>query len=130
MAGTCNSITPQLRGSTFVELSRSGRTGAPFSVRISTKSHGNGGGGLAAAATCKNEEGPSCVFVGPLETASKETLEALYRQVSSIFIVHRIYLNFSNYFNLFLFYNLYNIVLLSILMKLILSRELSAGNSG
>lgn len=35
---------------------------------------------MAAAATCKNEEGPSCVFVGPLETASKETLEALYRQ--------------------------------------------------
>ncbi|KAH9661472.1 PGR5-like A protein [Citrus sinensis] len=81
MAGTGNSITPHVIGSTFVELSRSGRTGAPFSVRISTKSHGNGGGGFAAAATmCKNEEGPSCIFVGPLETASKETLEALYRQ--------------------------------------------------
>ncbi|KAH9701300.1 PGR5-like A protein [Citrus sinensis] len=81
MAGTGNSITPHVIGSTFVELSRSGRTGAPFSVRISTKSHGNGGGGFAAAATmCQNEEGPSCIFVGPLETASKETLEALYRQ--------------------------------------------------
>ncbi|KAL9415966.1 hypothetical protein AB3S75_039206 [Citrus x aurantiifolia] len=81
MAGTGNSITPHVIGSTFVELSRGGRTGAPFSVRISTKSHGNGGGGFAAAATmCKNEEGPSCIFVGPLETASKETLEALYRQ--------------------------------------------------
>lgn len=80
MAGTCNSITPHVIGSAFVELSRNGRTGAPFSFRISTKSHGNGGGGLAAAATFKNEEGPSCIFVGPLETASKETLEALYRQ--------------------------------------------------
>lgn len=26
-------------------------------------------------------EGPSCIFVGPLESASKEVLEALYRQV-------------------------------------------------
>ncbi|KAK9734807.1 hypothetical protein RND81_04G164600 [Saponaria officinalis] len=25
-------------------------------------------------------EGPSCIFVGPIETASQETLEALYRQ--------------------------------------------------
>ncbi|KAL6957960.1 hypothetical protein U1Q18_043020 [Sarracenia purpurea var. burkii] len=25
------------------------------------------------------EEGPSCIFVGPIKTASKETLEALYR---------------------------------------------------
>lgn len=91
MAGTGNSITPHVIGSTFVELSRSGRTGAPFSVRISTKSHGNGGGGFAAAATmCQNEEGPSCIFVGPLETASKETLEALYRQVISAFIVYNI----------------------------------------
>ncbi|KAL6965055.1 hypothetical protein U1Q18_036112 [Sarracenia purpurea var. burkii] len=24
------------------------------------------------------EEGPSCIFVGPIKTASKETLEALY----------------------------------------------------
>lgn len=28
-------------------------------------------------------QGPSCIFVGPLETASKELLEALYRQVLS-----------------------------------------------
>ncbi|KAL6961143.1 hypothetical protein U1Q18_038906 [Sarracenia purpurea var. burkii] len=29
------------------------------------------------------EEGPSCIFVGPIKTASKETLEALYRQIGS-----------------------------------------------
>jgi hypothetical protein len=29
-------------------------------------------------------EGPSCIFVGPLETANKETLEALYCQVTTI----------------------------------------------
>eukprot|EP00268_Persea_americana_P029519 TRINITY_DN28569_c1_g3_i2.p1 TRINITY_DN28569_c1_g3~~TRINITY_DN28569_c1_g3_i2.p1 ORF type:complete len:143 (+),score=17.87 TRINITY_DN28569_c1_g3_i2:225-653(+) len=28
-------------------------------------------------------QGPSCIFVGPLETANKELLEALYRQVLS-----------------------------------------------
>ncbi|KAH7550024.1 hypothetical protein ACOSP7_024879 [Xanthoceras sorbifolium] len=77
MAGTCNSIPSHIFGSTAtVELSRSGsRSGAPVSVRISTKSHG----GVSAATTC-DVEGPSCIFVGPLETASKETLEALYRQ--------------------------------------------------
>ncbi|KAE8733033.1 hypothetical protein F3Y22_tig00001644pilonHSYRG00387 [Hibiscus syriacus] len=30
--------------------------------------------------TAAKEEGPSCLFVGPIETASQETLEALYRQ--------------------------------------------------
>ncbi|KAL6981644.1 hypothetical protein U1Q18_023270, partial [Sarracenia purpurea var. burkii] len=29
------------------------------------------------------EEGPSCIFVGPIKTASKETLAALYRQIGS-----------------------------------------------
>ncbi|KAJ4725796.1 PGR5-like protein 1B chloroplastic [Melia azedarach] len=78
MAATCNSITPHVIGSTIVELSRNGRNGAPFSLRISTKSHGDGG--VATTFQCNNEEGPSCIYVGPLETASKETLEALYRQ--------------------------------------------------
>lgn len=35
---------------------------------------------FAGAATA-TAEGPSCIYVGPIETASKETLEALYRQV-------------------------------------------------
>jgi len=32
---------------------------------------------VAAAAA----EGPSCLYVGPIETASQEKMEALYRQV-------------------------------------------------
>ncbi|XP_044505989.1 PGR5-like protein 1B, chloroplastic [Mangifera indica] len=76
MASTCNSIAPRVIGSTVIELARNGRTGAPFSVRISTKSHG----ATAASATTCSKEGPSCIYVGPIETASKETLEALYRQ--------------------------------------------------
>ncbi|XP_044483052.1 PGR5-like protein 1B, chloroplastic [Mangifera indica] len=77
MAGTCNSLSPHVIGNTVIELSRNGRTGAAFSVRISTKSHGVT---TASTATCNKKEGPSCIYVGPIETASKETLEALYRQ--------------------------------------------------
>lgn len=29
-------------------------------------------------------EGPSCLFVGPIETASQEKLEALYQQVHGL----------------------------------------------
>ncbi|XP_057955507.1 PGR5-like protein 1B, chloroplastic isoform X2 [Malania oleifera] len=82
MAGTSTSISSHVIGSGIVEISRPSRTGAPFCVRISTKSNG--------VPTCKGRdplsdfalaaEGPSCIFVGPLETASKETLEALYCQ--------------------------------------------------
>lgn len=75
-AGTSTAVTPHVMGSTVIELSRNNRTGAPFSVRISTRSNGvftrDERGPLA--------QGPSCIFVGPIETASKETLEALYRQ--------------------------------------------------
>ncbi|GAV78275.1 hypothetical protein CFOL_v3_21743 [Cephalotus follicularis] len=74
MAGACKSITRHVIGSSIVELSRPHKTGAPsFSVRISAKSSGG-------VSTCKEGEGPSCIFVGPIETASKETLEALYCQ--------------------------------------------------
>ncbi|XP_021716128.1 PGR5-like protein 1B, chloroplastic [Chenopodium quinoa] len=41
------------------------------------------GGGLSTCAAFQTpviSEGPSCIFVGPVETASQETLEALYRQ--------------------------------------------------
>ncbi|GFP82322.1 pgr5-like protein 1b chloroplastic [Phtheirospermum japonicum] len=73
MAGTCSPVTPHVIGS-----SRTGaRTGALFSVRISSRSH------AAAAAAHDGRhlvEGPSCIFVGPVETANQETLEALYRQ--------------------------------------------------
>uniref|UniRef100_A0A803KRW5 Uncharacterized protein n=1 Tax=Chenopodium quinoa TaxID=63459 RepID=A0A803KRW5_CHEQI len=42
------------------------------------------GGGLSTCAAFQTpviSEGPSCIFVGPVETASQETLEALYRQL-------------------------------------------------
>ncbi|KAF8402928.1 hypothetical protein HHK36_011021 [Tetracentron sinense] len=88
MAGTCTFFYPHVTGSAIVELSRINsiaslinRTGSPFSLRISTKSSGifacsarNSRSKLALA------EGPSCLFVGPIDSASKETLEALYCQ--------------------------------------------------
>ncbi|KAG6415484.1 hypothetical protein SASPL_122895 [Salvia splendens] len=73
MAGTCSPVIPHVIGSTVVELSRTGsRTRAPLSVRISSRSY--------AVPTTAAYEGPSCIFVGPVETASQETLEALYCQ--------------------------------------------------
>ncbi|KAJ7947636.1 PGR5-like protein 1B chloroplastic [Quillaja saponaria] len=74
MAGTSTSFTPNLIGSSSVELTKANRTGDPFSVRISTRSNG-------ISTTCDDRaEGPYCIYVGPIETASKETLEALYLQ--------------------------------------------------
>ncbi|XP_022732539.1 PGR5-like protein 1B, chloroplastic isoform X1 [Durio zibethinus] len=73
MAGTCHSIRPHVIGSTVVKLPLS-RTKPPFSVRVSGFSAKTQGFPTA------KEEGPSCIFVGPIETASQETLEALYRQ--------------------------------------------------
>ncbi|CAL5200153.1 unnamed protein product [Lathyrus oleraceus] len=59
-----------LGGWTVLQLSkiRSNRTvSSSFSLRIS--------------ATCDDRpHGPSCIYVGPLQTATKETLEALYSQ--------------------------------------------------
>lgn len=76
MAGACSPVARRVFGSTVIELSRSSsRTGASFPVRISTRSHG-----LSAFVEREAPQGPSCIFVGPIETASKETLEALYRQ--------------------------------------------------
>nr|XP_017231115.1 PREDICTED: uncharacterized protein LOC108205634 isoform X2 [Daucus carota subsp. sativus] len=49
---------------------------SPFSVRISGRINGF----LARADRSLIADAPSCIFVGPIETASKETLEALYRQ--------------------------------------------------
>ncbi|CAN1282807.1 PGR5-like protein 1B, chloroplastic, partial [Linum perenne] len=77
MAGACFSTARRhaFRPSAVIELSsRAGsRTLASLPVRISA-------GGDAAMATCCKAEGPSCIYVGPIETASKETLEALYSQ--------------------------------------------------
>ncbi|XVE59264.1 hypothetical protein DITRI_Ditri05aG0032000 [Diplodiscus trichospermus] len=76
MAGAFHSIRPHVIGSTAVKLSlsRAIRSKPPFSVRFSGFSDKTQG-----FLTAK-EEGPSCIFVGPIETASQETLEALYRQ--------------------------------------------------
>lgn len=54
--------------------SRSSR--APFSINISGRINSF----LARAQRGSLSEAPLCIFVGPVETASKETLEALYRQ--------------------------------------------------
>lgn len=80
MAGASSSTAPQLIGSRTTRLFATSRAaGAPFLVQVSA--NGNG-----AAACSVNElglaQGPSCIYVGPIETASKETLEALYSQVS------------------------------------------------
>uniref|UniRef100_A0A1J3E558 PGR5-like protein 1B, chloroplastic n=1 Tax=Noccaea caerulescens TaxID=107243 RepID=A0A1J3E558_NOCCA len=82
MAGSCTSIRPRLIGSSsIVELSRLiNRAGVPFSVRISTRKSRTQGHGGGFTAPTSREEGPSCIFVGPIDSARKETLEALYRQ--------------------------------------------------
>ncbi|KAL4303642.1 hypothetical protein GQ457_10G008690 [Hibiscus cannabinus] len=76
MAGMCHSIRPHvIGGSAFVNLPLSRTKQPPFSVRVSGFSASQSQG-----LTTAKEEGPSCIFVGPIETASQETLEALYRQ--------------------------------------------------
>ncbi|KAJ0788133.1 putative PGR5-like protein [Helianthus annuus] len=75
---------PKVIGST----SRSSRTLAPSPlVRISCKNSTNDGlsirtdkGRRQPSSQLLVEEGPSCLFIGPIENASQETLEALYRQ--------------------------------------------------
>ncbi|KAL2328757.1 hypothetical protein Fmac_022184 [Flemingia macrophylla] len=66
MAGTSLSHVIQ---STLLELPRTTRH-----VRISVKTH------RVSATSDQRPEGPSCIYVGPLETANKENLEALYCQ--------------------------------------------------
>ncbi|KAK7312468.1 hypothetical protein VNO77_36351 [Canavalia gladiata] len=55
--------------STLLELPRPNRH-----ARISSKTH------RVSATSDHRPEGPYCIYVGPLETANKETLEALYCQ--------------------------------------------------
>jgi hypothetical protein len=85
MAGTCTFISRHV-----IELSsknRASRTwggggGASFCwPRISAM---NSSGVSSTREVALSPEGPSCIFVGPIETASQETLEALYCQVSNI----------------------------------------------
>ncbi|KAJ7012619.1 hypothetical protein NC653_002617 [Populus alba x Populus x berolinensis] len=81
MAGTCTFISRHV-----IELSsnnRASRTwggggGASFCwARISAM---NSNGVSSTREVALSPEGPSCIFVGPIETASQETLEALYCQ--------------------------------------------------
>lgn len=84
---TSNAPCSHLIGYTAVDLSRNTRTFAP--VRISCKNSNNNGLSVRNNDNYKDRqpsspalvEGPSCLFVGPIESASQETLEALYRQV-------------------------------------------------
>ncbi|XP_073141980.1 uncharacterized protein [Henckelia pumila] len=70
-------VAPQVSGSAVVELFRAG---SPFSVRVPTRSYGASSSPYATRGNSSQLEGPSCVFVGKIETASQETLEALYCQ--------------------------------------------------
>ncbi|XP_058109619.1 uncharacterized protein LOC131252876 [Magnolia sinica] len=82
MAST-GTFTPHVAGSSL-DLSRTGaavqmnRPVAPFYWKIPRKSSG----ALACSdrSSASLAEAPSCIFVGPIETAEKELLEALYRQ--------------------------------------------------
>ncbi|XP_057449179.1 PGR5-like protein 1B, chloroplastic [Lotus japonicus] len=67
MAATTS--TSHVIQSTLLELPRTNRL-----LRISASTH------RVSAISDHRPQGPSCIFVGPLETANKETLEALYCQ--------------------------------------------------
>ncbi|XP_068644517.1 PGR5-like protein 1A, chloroplastic [Aristolochia californica] len=83
MAGTCT-FSSHVTGSS-VERSQSGvralskltRTGAPLCWKVPART-----GAVFACMSRKTAlaEAPSCIFVGPVETASKDVLEALYHQ--------------------------------------------------
>ncbi|XP_071698641.1 uncharacterized protein [Rutidosis leptorrhynchoides] len=86
---TSNVPSPHVIGSTVVELSRNNRTLVPLQlVRLSCKNSINDNNGVSIRndnreRRCSSQilmEGPSCIFVGPIESATQETLEALYRQ--------------------------------------------------
>ncbi|KAI3679881.1 hypothetical protein L2E82_50861 [Cichorium intybus] len=86
-SGTSTNVpTPHVIGSTVVELSRNSRTLAPSQlVRISCKNSSKNGLSIRSSQDRQPSskallEGPSCLFIGPIESASQETLEALYRQ--------------------------------------------------
>ncbi|KAJ8452592.1 hypothetical protein Cgig2_004928 [Carnegiea gigantea] len=85
MAGVGTFLSPPIGASksTAVKFSRPNMSaGTPFRVRLSGSSHRHCRHALSACSERELvvSEGPSCIFVGPIETASQETLEALYRQ--------------------------------------------------
>ncbi|KAJ4875150.1 hypothetical protein Rs2_40168 [Raphanus sativus] len=84
MAGTCSSVRPRIIGASSSTVRLINGAGVPFSVRISTRTRSHGGG-FTASVSSSREEGPSCIFVGPIDSARKETLEALYRQAKNAY---------------------------------------------
>ncbi|KAI3843260.1 hypothetical protein MKW92_005172 [Papaver armeniacum] len=85
MGSTSTTSAPPLTYQTHeLSISKNNRTrgslvGTPFSVRIPTKKNAYRERSAHSELTL-SDSAPSCIFVGPIETASKETLEALYRQ--------------------------------------------------
>ncbi|KAF9665528.1 hypothetical protein SADUNF_Sadunf16G0132300 [Salix dunnii] len=81
MAGTCTFISRlviELSSNNRASRTWGGGGGASFCwARISAM---NSNGVSSAREVALSPEGPSCIFVGPIETASQETLEALYCQ--------------------------------------------------
>eukprot|EP00262_Sarcandra_glabra_P008927 TRINITY_DN22879_c0_g1_i1.p1 TRINITY_DN22879_c0_g1~~TRINITY_DN22879_c0_g1_i1.p1 ORF type:complete len:323 (-),score=23.28 TRINITY_DN22879_c0_g1_i1:176-1054(-) len=76
MADTCT-FSPHVTG----VATQLNRTRASFYGKIYTKNSFNFAcSGRKSGTELALAEGPSCIFVGPIETASKETLEALYLQ--------------------------------------------------
>ncbi|KAF1899111.1 hypothetical protein Lal_00019232 [Lupinus albus] len=73
MSTTSTSFASNVPQSTFLELPLT--TNNRFSLRFSAKSHHR-----VSAFSDQRPHGPYCVYVGPLETANQETLEALYSQ--------------------------------------------------
>lgn len=76
MAATSRILHPSHIGSKFLGISSCSRYRAPLTFRILTRNHN----GVSAAEQSLGPEGPSCIFIGPIETATQETLEALYVQ--------------------------------------------------
>lgn len=88
-----------IMGSTVVELSRNNPSLGPSQVVVRSSISsckrsiiGNGNGNVSIrrryssqVLIMKDEEGPSCIFVGPIESASQQTLEALYRQARNAY---------------------------------------------
>lgn len=85
MAGTSTSFSPHLIKSTVSNLTRTIRAVTPFHlVLFSTKTPNS-----PLSSSDNLAQGPSCIFVGPIETATQETLEALYLQVSDYYAAFR-----------------------------------------
>ncbi|RYQ79675.1 hypothetical protein Ahy_Scaffold2g107639 [Arachis hypogaea] len=82
MAGTSTSFAANAVRSTAVELSRTTRCNSRRSLlSLAGISSSKSRGGSVSTITCdEHPRGPYCIYVGPIDTASKEILETLYSQ--------------------------------------------------